>query len=169
MHPVRSQVTLTRLLGSLTLLMICRLESPDQIGIPLACEVADSKYFPVSNSAKEVRDKLLQACLRRGVKFRSDSMHHAKSCMQARIGRCPLHMVYCWLLDDEQLIASCMSCCNTMPQANGIPSECMVTFPCMIMSCLMAACLCLAHDAVPILASFYYHFPACEFLDIRCS
>ncbi|DBB11176.1 TPA: hypothetical protein ACH3X3_006629 [Trebouxia sp. C0006] len=46
------------------------LESSDHIGIPLACELADSKYFPVSNSAKEVRDKILQACLKRGVKIR---------------------------------------------------------------------------------------------------
>jgi len=53
------------------LYMVCRLESSDHIGIPLACELADSKYFPVSNSAKEVRDKILQACLKRGVKIRS--------------------------------------------------------------------------------------------------
>lgn len=46
------------------------LESSDHMGIPLACELADSKYFPVSNSAKEVRDKILQACLKRGVKIR---------------------------------------------------------------------------------------------------
>lgn len=52
------------------LCLVCRLESPDDIGIPLACELADSKYFPVSNSAKEVRDKILQACLKRGVKIR---------------------------------------------------------------------------------------------------
>lgn len=62
--------------GSFTLFeallhMVCRLESSDHIGIPLACELADSKYFPVSNSAKEVRDKILQACLKRGVKIRS--------------------------------------------------------------------------------------------------
>lgn len=50
----------------------CRdwLESPEDIGIPLASEIDDSKYFPVSNSAKEVRDKLLTACLQQGVNFR---------------------------------------------------------------------------------------------------
>ena len=48
----------------------CRLESPEHIGIPLAVEAADSKFFPVSNSAKEVRDKLVRACLRKGVTFR---------------------------------------------------------------------------------------------------
>ncbi|KAL3153436.1 hypothetical protein ABBQ38_011771 [Trebouxia sp. C0009 RCD-2024] len=53
----------------------CRhwLESPEHIGIPLTVEEADSKYFPISNSAKEVRDKLVRACLRKGVKFRYDA------------------------------------------------------------------------------------------------
>ena len=54
-----------------------RLQSPEQIGIPLTTETDDSKYFPVSNSAKEVRDKLLQACQRRGVKVRSANTHYA--------------------------------------------------------------------------------------------
>ena len=47
-----------------------RLESSEHIGIPLAVEEADSKYFPISNSAQEVRDKLVNACLRKGVTFR---------------------------------------------------------------------------------------------------
>lgn len=47
-----------------------RLESPEHIGIPLAVEEADSKYFPISNSAQEVRDKLVRACLKKGVTFR---------------------------------------------------------------------------------------------------
>ena len=47
-----------------------RLESAEHIGIPLTVEEADSKYFPISNSAKEVRDKLVRACLKTGVKFR---------------------------------------------------------------------------------------------------
>lgn len=52
------------------LFVIHRLESWQHIGLALAHEVADSKYFPVSNSAKEVRDKLVLACLKAGVKFR---------------------------------------------------------------------------------------------------
>ena len=47
-----------------------RLESAEHIGIPLTVEEADSKYFPISNSAKEVRDKLVRACLKKGVEFR---------------------------------------------------------------------------------------------------
>lgn len=47
-----------------------RLESRQYIGLALAHEADDSKYFPVSNSAKEVRDKLVLACQKAGVKFR---------------------------------------------------------------------------------------------------
>ena len=50
--------------------VLYRLENPEHIGIPLAIEAADSKFFPVSNSAKEVRDRLVRACLRTGVTFR---------------------------------------------------------------------------------------------------
>ena len=60
--------------------MMCRLESSEQIGIPLACESDDRKFFPVSNSAKEVRDKLLQACLKRGVTIRSDCTYFTAFC-----------------------------------------------------------------------------------------
>lgn len=39
--------------------------------MPLATEVDSDKYFPVSNSGKEVRDRLLSSCLERGVKLHS--------------------------------------------------------------------------------------------------
>lgn len=48
----------------------CRLSSPDQLGIPLALEEETQKYFPTSNSSKQVRDALLGACLRRGAAVR---------------------------------------------------------------------------------------------------
>lgn len=41
-----------------------------EVGIPLASEAETSKLFPVSNSAREVRDKLVAACLRAGVTIR---------------------------------------------------------------------------------------------------
>ncbi|KAJ9534923.1 hypothetical protein QJQ45_029583 [Haematococcus lacustris] len=40
------------------------------VGLALSEEEATAKLFPTSNSSKEVRDKLVQACLARGVKFR---------------------------------------------------------------------------------------------------
>ncbi|KAK9816666.1 hypothetical protein WJX72_003465 [[Myrmecia] bisecta] len=50
----------------------CRLwlESSNQISIPLATEPDTAKFFPASNSAKQVRNQLLAACLRRGVDVR---------------------------------------------------------------------------------------------------
>lgn len=39
--------------------------------MPLATEPDNDKYFPVSNSGKEVRDRLLSSCLERGVKLQS--------------------------------------------------------------------------------------------------
>lgn len=42
----------------------------EEIGLQLAFEEGSSKYFPASNSALEVRDHLLAACLRRGVTIR---------------------------------------------------------------------------------------------------
>ncbi len=47
---------------------ICRLEQ--ELGLQLAFEEGSSKYFPASNSAQEVRDCLVAACLRLGVKIR---------------------------------------------------------------------------------------------------
>jgi len=40
------------------------------VGLRLAFEEGSSKYFPASNSAKEVRDLLLAACTRQGATFR---------------------------------------------------------------------------------------------------
>ncbi len=51
--------------------MLFRLES--QVGLPLATEPDSNKYFPVSNSGREVRDKLLSSCLDRGVQLCSGS------------------------------------------------------------------------------------------------
>ena len=41
----------------------------DDLGLQLAFEEGTSKYFPTSNSAKEVRDRLLAACLQFGAKI----------------------------------------------------------------------------------------------------
>ncbi|TNE70576.1 aminoacetone oxidase family FAD-binding enzyme [bacterium] len=48
----------------------CKNWLQDEIGIPLATETESNKWFPESNSAKEVRDKLLEACLQLGVVIR---------------------------------------------------------------------------------------------------
>ncbi|KAL4458525.1 hypothetical protein ABPG75_013390 [Micractinium tetrahymenae] len=40
-----------------------------QVGIPLVLEAATNKYFPASNSGAEVRDKLVAACQRHGVRM----------------------------------------------------------------------------------------------------
>eukprot|EP00798_Chlamydomonas_sp_ICE-L_P017475 gene17475-23780_t len=50
------------------------LEDPKEgVGLRLAVEEETNKYFPESNSAREVRDKLLQACLQQGVQVRHNS------------------------------------------------------------------------------------------------
>lgn len=46
----------------------CRLER--DLGIRLSLDPATNKYFPTTNSAKTVRDALLGACLRAGVRVR---------------------------------------------------------------------------------------------------
>jgi len=46
------------------------LESPEQVGIELALEEETNKWFPKSNSAKEVRDRLVQGLLARGINIR---------------------------------------------------------------------------------------------------
>eukprot|EP00884_Botryococcus_braunii_P020547 jgi/Botrbrau1/7176/Bobra.0300s0007.2 len=48
----------------------CKLWLEDEIGIALAAEEASQKWFPLSNSAREVRDKLVDACMRTGVQVR---------------------------------------------------------------------------------------------------
>ena len=40
-----------------------------EIALPLQCERSTNKYFPASNSARELRDKLLASCLSLGVRF----------------------------------------------------------------------------------------------------
>ncbi|KAL4530050.1 hypothetical protein Ndes2526A_g04785 [Nannochloris sp. 'desiccata'] len=49
----------------------CRdwITDPNQVGIDLAYEEETNKLFPTSNEAREVRDKLVSACRRRGVIF----------------------------------------------------------------------------------------------------
>jgi len=48
----------------------CRDWLSEDIGIPLSLEEDSQKLFPTSNSALEVRDKLVEACIHRGVEFR---------------------------------------------------------------------------------------------------
>ena len=38
------------------------LSDPEHVGLPLELEEESYKWFPASNSSKEVRDKLVQAC-----------------------------------------------------------------------------------------------------------
>lgn len=45
------------------------LSDPSQIGIELSLEEETQKLFPASNDAKEVRDRLVDACKQRGVTF----------------------------------------------------------------------------------------------------
>ena len=40
----------------------CREWLEDDLGLELGIEHVSNKYFPLSNSSKEVRDKLLRAC-----------------------------------------------------------------------------------------------------------
>jgi len=48
----------------------CREWLEDDVGLALGIEHVTNKYFPLSNSSREVRDKLLQACVSEGVKVR---------------------------------------------------------------------------------------------------
>ena len=51
----------------------CRRWFTDEIGLDMVTEEASNKWFPASNSAKEVRDLLLDAALRAGARFRYNS------------------------------------------------------------------------------------------------
>lgn len=51
--------------ASLMASFACRLER--DIGLQLAAEEANMKYFPASNDSREVRDRLVAACIGRGV------------------------------------------------------------------------------------------------------
>ena len=48
----------------------CREWLEDDLGLELGIEHVSNKYFPLSNSSKEVRDKLLRACEDTGVRVR---------------------------------------------------------------------------------------------------
>ena len=48
----------------------CRDWLEDDLGLELGIEHVSNKYFPLSNSSKEVRDKLLRACEDEGVRVR---------------------------------------------------------------------------------------------------
>ncbi len=45
-------------------------DTVEGLGLPLSLERETQKYFPSSNSSKEVRDRLVAACTRHGVTFR---------------------------------------------------------------------------------------------------
>ena len=45
-------------------------DAEEGVGLALEAEMETMKYFPRSNSSREVRDRLVQACVRLGVTFR---------------------------------------------------------------------------------------------------
>ena len=47
----------------------CKHWLEQDLGLQLASEPGTAKWFPVSNSAKEVRNRLVAACKEQGVKF----------------------------------------------------------------------------------------------------
>jgi len=51
----------------------CKTWIEDDLRLALGVEHETNKYFPLSNSSREVRDKLVQACQREGVKFRYET------------------------------------------------------------------------------------------------
>ena len=51
----------------------CREWLEQDVELELGIEHVTNKYFPLSNSSREVRDKLLQACIRAGVEIRYDA------------------------------------------------------------------------------------------------
>lgn len=62
------------------------LEDPySGLGIELALEEESHKWFPVSNSSMEVRDKLLAACLRRGLYVKTKASVEGMKCVLRRI------------------------------------------------------------------------------------
>lgn len=71
-HSSSSKNLLRRVFKSWSL-EACKTWFTDDIDLELACEEASNKWFPKSNSAKEVRDKLLQRALSAGVELRYKS------------------------------------------------------------------------------------------------
>ena len=51
----------------------CKEWLEEDVGLALGVERETNKYFPLSNSSKEVRDKLVSACERAGVKFKFET------------------------------------------------------------------------------------------------
>jgi predicted Rossmann fold flavoprotein len=51
----------------------CRAWLEDDVGLALGIEEVTNKYFPLSNSSREVRDKLVEACESVGVEFRCET------------------------------------------------------------------------------------------------
>lgn len=51
----------------------CRAWIEEDVGVALGLEETTNKYFPLSNSSKEVRDRLVEACEKVGVEFRYES------------------------------------------------------------------------------------------------
>lgn len=51
----------------------CRAWMEEDVGVALGVEQETNKYFPLSNSSREVRDRLVEACERVGVVFRYES------------------------------------------------------------------------------------------------
>jgi predicted Rossmann fold flavoprotein len=47
----------------------CKAWFEQDLGLPLACETESNKWFPVSNSARDVRDALLHRALKQGVQI----------------------------------------------------------------------------------------------------
>ncbi|MFW6348239.1 MAG: aminoacetone oxidase family FAD-binding enzyme, partial [Cyclonatronaceae bacterium] len=71
-HTSSSKNLLRRVFKSWSL-EACKDWFTDELGLELACENESNKWFPKSNSAKEVRDKLLQKALAGGVELRYKS------------------------------------------------------------------------------------------------
>jgi len=51
----------------------CREWLETDIGLGLGIEIASNKYFPLSNSSREVRDRLVAACEKAGVEFKYET------------------------------------------------------------------------------------------------
>jgi predicted flavoprotein YhiN len=51
----------------------CREWLETEIGLGLGIEIASNKYFPLSNSSREVRDRLVAACEKAGVEFKYET------------------------------------------------------------------------------------------------
>ena len=57
-------------IGITLILAWCTARLEEDLGLALATEEDTSKYFPASNSSREVRDRLVGACLEAGAQLR---------------------------------------------------------------------------------------------------